>query len=676
MQIKHTFLFTLILGLGWTVYSFGYVLGPDPGMNGAFGAGQTCLSCHTGNPLNAAGGSVTISGLPTDTGWTPGQTYALTVTIQKPGQRLFGFQLSAVSDASNQQAGSLAAGAGVKVICGGGTPATSTLPLTSCSVAGAIQYAEHSDARVVRSMYTVNWTAPASASTGTVRFNVAGNAANGDNNSTGDFIYTSVTKVDPAAAQPDLSTRAFTLIDRGGFSVITDGSGDLSVGYSRIQPADGNTTPSGVVIFGLRQNNTLITETGVPASVLLRSARIFGEVGAGVNTGLAIANPTNQTANINFLFTDPQGVDFGGGSLQIPPNQQIAKFLDEAPFSVLAGRPTFQGTFTFTSDVDVSVIALRGLTNERSEFLLTTLPVTSLPAAAASGGVSLAHFAEGLGWTTQIVLVNPSDSAITGNIQFFSQGSAAAAATAIPITANGQTLSSFDYNVPPRSSFKLVTSGSSPTFSTGSVRVTPTAGVPPSSLVVFSFRAGGVTVSEAGVPSVQAGQGSAFRMYVEETATGGTGAIQTGLAIANLSDTPATVNLELTDLNGSAATPATAAVTVPGNGQVARFLDQFFDGLVLPFKGVLRISGGGPAGLAVVGLRGHYNERNDFLITTTPPSIESTPASPAEFLFPHLVNGSGYTTQFILFSGTAGQASSGNLKFIKQDGTPLNLTLN
>src|SRR5262245_39852932 len=306
MQIKHTFLFTFIIGLIWTAYVFAYVTGPDPGVDGIFGPTCNQSGCHQGNPLNAAGGSVTIDGLPSTSGWTPGQTYALTITIQRPGQRLFGFQLSAVADATNQQAGTLAAGSGrVKVICGGGTLATSTLTL-GCSTANAIQYAEHTDARVVTSTYNVNWTAPASAAVGTIRFNVAGNAANGDGNNTGDFIYTQIQRVDPAAAPPpppDLTTRAFTLVDRGGLPVITDGSGDLTVGYARIQPASGNTTPSGVGIFGLRQSGIVVTEAGVPASPRLTSARIYAEVttavNTGVNTGLAIANPNDQPATVN-----------------------------------------------------------------------------------------------------------------------------------------------------------------------------------------------------------------------------------------------------------------------------------------------------------------------------------------------------------------------------------------
>jgi hypothetical protein len=183
MQIKHTFLFTFVLGLVWTGYLFAYVLGPDPGQNGVFGNATTCATsgCHTGAPLNAPGGSVTLSGLPPE-GWLPGQTYPLTVTIQRAGQRLFGFQLSAVTDSGNQQAGTLVAGSRVAIVCG-----NSQNRQVTCSTPGAIQFAQHSNAQVVTSTYSVNWTAPSSATVGRVRFNVAGNAANGDITNQGDF---------------------------------------------------------------------------------------------------------------------------------------------------------------------------------------------------------------------------------------------------------------------------------------------------------------------------------------------------------------------------------------------------------------------------------------------------------------------------------------------------------
>jgi hypothetical protein len=77
----------------------------------------------------------------------------------------------------------------------------------------------------------------------------------------------------------------------------------------------------------------------------------------------------------------------------------------------------------------------------------------------------------------------------------------------------------------------------------------------------------------------------------------------------------------------------------------------------------------------VVGLRGRYNERDDFLITTTQPSDETRAASISDQYFPHLADGGGYTTQFILFNGSSDQSSSGLLRFFTQSGQSLNLTV-
>src|SRR5262249_23864574 len=172
-------------------------------------------------------------------------------------------------------------------------------------------------------------------------------------------------------------------------------------------PGGGAATPSGVALFGFRPNSVLVTEAGVPASPLLQGGRIYAEVGGAVNTGLAIANPNNQAATISFFFTDSNGADFGSGTTTIGPNGQIAKFLNEVPFN---SGSNIHGTFTFSSDIPVAVIALRGLTNDRNEFLLSTLPVVDILTPHAALPTTLPQFADGGGWTTQIVLVNPGDS--------------------------------------------------------------------------------------------------------------------------------------------------------------------------------------------------------------------------------------------------------------------------
>src|SRR6185503_2128158 len=97
------------------------------------------------------------------------------------------------------------------------------------------------------------------------------------------------------------------------------------------------------------------------------------------------------------------------------------------------------------------------------------------------------------------------------------------------------------------------------------------------------------------------------------------GSIQSGIAIANASSASTMVNFQLTNLDGS-PTGLSATAAIPGSGQLAIFLNQIpgFETLPRNFRGILRVSTGGtfPSGIAVVGLRGRYNERGDFLMST------------------------------------------------------------
>jgi hypothetical protein len=287
------------------------------------------------------------------------------------------------------------------------------------------------------------------------------------------------------------------------------------------------------------------------------------------------------------------------------------------------------------------------------------------------------HFADGGGWTTQVILVNPGDQVLTGSLQFLSQGSGGTAGQPVIITnADGNAASSFSYSIPAHSAFRLRTAGNSPDVRVGSVRLTPdaTSGTP-SGVSVLSFRNGGVTVTEAGIPAIRAT--SAFRLYAETSGDfvhSAVGSIQTGIAVANSSATAATVNFDLTNLDG---TPSglSSVLTVFPNGQSALFLNQIpgFAALPASFQGILRISS--TANISVLGLRGRYNERGDFLLTTTPAVAEDEPAPVTETVIPHVIEGGGYTTQFILFSGRPGQASSGTLRFLDQTGQAMLLSI-
>ncbi len=457
----------------------------------------------------------------------------------------------------------------------------------------------------------------------------------------------------------------FSIPDRGGQSITSSGTAEsLRVGYGRIRAEAGSTTPSGIAIFGFRQNGVLISEAGVPAVEPVQEGRIFAEVNGPVTTGLAIANPNDGPATIRFYFTDTSGTRFADGSFELGAQQQTAKFLDQAPFN---SGSSVLGTLTFTASVPVAVVALRGFTNEADEFLMTTLPVAPL-SSSYSDTVYFPHLADGSGWETQLVLVNPTDCAITGTVAFLGQGSDTAASAPVVLTLDdGSTGSNFDYSIAPRSAQRFTTSNPPGGLAVGSVRATPhSQNAAASGLVVFSFASGEKTLSEAGVPALP--KGSAFRVYVEASGTPEQAdSIRSGLAITNTAATSNTVTLEVTRLDGSLAV-APETLSLPPSGQVARFLDQIFS---LPdnFSGVLRVTSA--ADVAMVALRLRVNENGALKMTTTSPSNEMDPSTSEDRFFAHLADSGGWSTQFILFSGTAGQNSSGTLSLTDASGEPL-----
>jgi hypothetical protein len=164
-------------------------------------------------------------------------------------------------------------------------------------------------------------------------------------------------------------------------------------------------------------------------------------------------------------------------------------------------------------------------------------------------------------------------------------------------------------------------------------------------------------------------------LYAESSRTAGqVGSIQTGIAIANASSNSINVTFELTTITG-VTTGLISSIVLPGNGQTSMFLGQIpgFSGMPNPFQGVLRVSTTSPTGISIVGLRGRYNERQDFLTTTTQPTNEGDPVSTADLFFPHFADGGGYTTQFILFNGSIDQSSSGLIRFLSQTGQVLTI---
>src|SRR5262249_13719230 len=145
--------------------------------------------------------------------------------------------------------------------------------------------------------------------------------------------------------------------------------------------------------------------------------------------------------------------------------------------------------------------------------------------------------------TTDLVLVGAiSGTPLTGTAQFVSPDG-----TPARVSVAGQSVTSVSYSIASGSSQKIVASGP---VAGGSIRLVPTNGsAAPTPLVVFSYKPGAFTVTEAGAP---ANAGSAFRMYVESSGTvGQPGNIQSGIAVA--ATTGVDITFELFNPNGTSA---------------------------------------------------------------------------------------------------------------------------
>jgi hypothetical protein len=461
------------------------------------------------------------------------------------------------------------------------------------------------------------------------------------------------------------SPRNFSLQDLGGTSFQSSGSSSaLSTGYARIQPDSSSLAPAGVAIYGFRRAGTLVSETGVPASGLTTTGMLYVEISGNANTGLAIANPNNDDVTFNFTITDNNSIQNSfSSSFVIAANTQIAKFLNDWPFN----SPAVVGILTFTASEPVAVTTLRGFTNERGDFLVSTLPVLDINFQESTSSVYLPHFAVGGGWTTELILMNTRGEPVSGTVNF---NSATGDPISVPVGTVRTGISSFTYTVPQNRTLKFILPNINPNIQTGLVIVAPNSGDhAPLPMAVFAYSPSGIRVSDAIVMGVQ---GTQLRTYVETSNVGSIGSIQSGLAISDASTATANVTLQLLKLDGtSAGSPVKLAV--PVGGKIAKFADEIFPSVPTPFKGILRLTSDVP--VSVAGLRARNNERQDFLISTVPIVQETTQGSTAELDFPHLVDGGGYTTQFILIDAVIGQTSTGSIVFRNSSGLPFDLNL-
>jgi uncharacterized protein (TIGR03437 family) len=269
------------------VLIWAYEYGPNPGYAGVGGehGGATCdtSGCHVGTPLNAGGGSVTVT-FPNGMTYTPGATQHLKVTIADPAQRAWGFELTARQASSTSTvAGSFASTDNhTQLVCSHPDLFIFTdVPFNgpgsqSCDSASPLQYIEHSlsgynatKGTTGSATYEFDWTPPAS-NFGNITIYVAGNAANGDLTPNGDHIYSATYTLTPAAAlapptiDPTLGVQNQTSAPRAAGVAAAPGSLVAIYGANfATAPASANSIP-----LSTKLANVSVTFAGIPAPMV------------------------------------------------------------------------------------------------------------------------------------------------------------------------------------------------------------------------------------------------------------------------------------------------------------------------------------------------------------------------------------------------------------------------
>jgi len=226
-----SFALTAIVGfaLTYNTATHAFSAGPPAGYTGApQEEPEACAECHV--PPDAGTGKISITAPQT---YIPGQTYPITVTHTNPDQtRLrWGFELTVLDTASDEKAGELHSIDGL------------TQVLNNAGPGSARQYIEHTAAGTFigqhnGASWTFNWTAPA-IDAGPVVFYAAGNHANNDGNTSGDYIYKTFVVSAPASTTPDFAVS----VSPSSRSVVPGGTAVYTVTVTPLAGFTGQVNP-------------------------------------------------------------------------------------------------------------------------------------------------------------------------------------------------------------------------------------------------------------------------------------------------------------------------------------------------------------------------------------------------------------------------------------------------
>jgi hypothetical protein len=351
-------------------------------------------------------------------------------------------------------------------------------------------------------------------------------------------------------------------------------AGDALSGYAKFL---GSLPIGGAALFQVIHGDRITSEAGVGPAQPAGRFTIYVDNTRGARSGYALANPGDRPANLQLIVRDPNGFPVTSAAFRLSAGGHIAEFAAER-FPVAADG--FEGTIEFISDEALHAVALR-YDNETMD-AFCTIPVLG------DGLAPVLYFpqvADGAGYRTNLILMNPGDRVVPARVEFFS-----ADGSPLSLPVGGSFRTSLNLVLNAKGSASLFTDGIGDLIGVGWARVTCTA--PIGGSTVIQTRAGSQVISEAGTSASLLAKRSLG--YLD-----GRGFARSGVAICNPGLEAVTLNLRLRDTAGRLV--GARNVVLPGFGQAAKFFTEWFPLIQEGFEGTLEISA--PAPVAAVALR-------------------------------------------------------------------------
>jgi len=304
----------------------------------------------------------------------------------------------------------------------------------------------------------------------------------------------------------------------------------------------------------------------------------------GASSGYAVANYGPDAANITAKLRDKSGAVKDTNAFSLAAGHHFSEFAHQRFPGIVAG---FEGSVEFTSDQNLAATALRF---EQGGVFSTIPVVVDQPGSA----LYFPQLADGGGYRSSFILVNPSSSAVSAILEFFADDGSPLALSIGGVSKASQTLDLAANGVA-----HLATDGTSSGLKVGWARASAPA--PIAGSLVFQVRSDGRIQAEAAVAASPLGQH--LMSYIDSV-----GSTQSGVAICNPNAFQMTLALNLRNSSGEIADSANVAF--PAKAHMAGFVRQWFPGWSGDFEGILEVLA--PAPVSAVALRYDNPQLNVF----------------------------------------------------------------